>query len=60
MLISIMMNVCLQSQATACRQERIDFLGSVLACVVAAQPMVAEWTDLNPDWRVTGWKCRSS
>ncbi|MGA0533171.1 hypothetical protein [Hansschlegelia sp. KR7-227] len=57
MPVTIVLSVCLVANAATCRQERIEFTGSPMACVVSAQPIVAEWGADHPEWRVTSWKC---
>lgn len=60
MLFTIIMSVCLQSDAGQCRNETIEISGPAMACLVQAQPAVAEWGEDHPAWRVASWKCRPS
>lgn len=57
MLVAIVMTVCLQAGDGSCREERIEFDGSPMACVIDAQPIVAEWGGDHPDWRIKSWTC---
>lgn len=59
MLIAILMTVCLHADDMICREERIEFKGSPMACVIDAQPIVAEWGTDHPEWRVARWTCSS-
>lgn len=60
MLFTIVMSVCMLANAQTCREERIDIRGPALACLVQAQPAVAEWSGDHPGWRVASWKCKPS
>jgi hypothetical protein len=60
MLFTIVMSVCMLTNAATCREERIDIRGPAMACLVQAQPAVAEWSGDHPDWKVERWKCRPS
>ena len=60
MLITIVMTVCLYADGRNCRDERIEYQGSAMGCVIEAQPIVAEWSTDHPDWRVARWKCTNS
>jgi hypothetical protein len=59
-MVALLLTVCLQADATVCREERIDFNGSSTACVVDSQPIVAEWGHDHPEWRIASWKCTRS
>lgn len=59
MPIAIILTVCLQSNAASCREERIEFSGSPMSCVIQAQPIVAEWGGDHPDWTVKSYTCRA-
>lgn len=58
MLFAVLMHVCLQSEADKCREERIEFSGPVMACLVQAQTVIVEWGEDHPGWLVKSWKCR--
>jgi hypothetical protein len=59
-MVALVLTVCLQADAAVCRQERIEFTGTSMACVIDSQPIVAEWGADHPEWRVASWKCSRS
>lgn len=61
-MLAIVISVCLVSDPTICRNERIPLNVNVSPnrCAMGAQPYVAKWTGEHPDWRVVRWRCSSA
>ncbi|MFJ5488713.1 hypothetical protein ACIKTA_14410 [Hansschlegelia beijingensis] len=57
MLFAVLMNVCLQADGERCREERIEFTGPAMACLVQVQSVLVEWGQDHPGWLVKSWKC---
>ncbi|GLK57395.1 hypothetical protein JOD31_003653 [Methylopila capsulata] len=58
MLFAILMTICRANDPSACHEERVEFEGPAMGCIVSAQPVVVDWTDRHPEWTVKSWKCR--
>ena len=56
-MLTILLTVCLQAEPTRCKDERIDFSGSPMACLVQGSPIIAEWGSDHPEWTIKSWKC---
>jgi hypothetical protein len=59
-MLTIVLTVCLQAEPARCKEERIDFNGSPMACLIQGSPIIAEWGYDHPDWTIQSWKCGSS
>lgn len=57
--VELVFVVCLTSESGACREERHLFAepATVMGCLVGAQPFMASWTEQNPGWAVSTWRC---
>ena len=58
--MNLVLLVCLISSPQDCREEQVAVsyeLTDPRACMMGAVPVIAEWTDRNPDLHVTRWKC---
>lgn len=56
----ILLSVCLLGSPTTCREERIDLSfesSSPMACMINAQPMIAQWHETHAQWNVKAWRC---
>lgn len=56
-MLALVLTVCLQADASTCKEERIEFNGSPVACLVQGAPILAEWGDDHPEWIIKSWKC---
>ncbi|GBD48459.1 hypothetical protein [Methylopila sp. Yamaguchi] len=58
--MDLVLMVCLLASPETCREEHVA-IGYELAdprmCMAGAVPVIAEWSETNPDWRVARWKC---
>lgn len=61
-MLAIVVSVCLISDPTICRDERISLVADVSPhrCAMGAPPYVAQWNGEHPDWRVVRWRCSSA
>jgi hypothetical protein len=61
-MLAIVVSVCLISDPTICRDERISLVTNVSPhrCLMSAPPFVAQWNGEHPDWRVVRWRCSSA
>ena len=56
----ILLSVCLLSQPSACREERLSFSfeeANAFACMIRSQEKIAEWQQSHPGYRVSRWRC---
>ena len=59
MFIKLVISACLLT-SDECRDHVILFDPrdvTVMACMMSAQPIIAQWQDRNPHWRVVRWTC---
>lgn len=58
-LIELAFVVCLASDPGACREESHLFSepSTILGCLMGAQPHLAAWSEQNPGWVVSAWRC---
>ncbi|PZQ14388.1 MAG: hypothetical protein DI565_13325 [Ancylobacter novellus] len=59
-MFTLVLTVCLQAEPSRCKDERIDFSGSSMACLVQGAPIIAEWGSDHPEWTVKKWTCGQS
>jgi hypothetical protein len=61
-IMDLVLMVCLVASPETCREERV-LVGAPLAdarmCMSGAVPVIAEWCEDHPDWRVQRWRCGS-
>ena len=58
--MEIILLACLIAPPNTCREERLRFSMEPLArqaCTVSAPPLIAQWSNARPDWRVARWRC---
>lgn len=58
--MELVMLVCLLSEPSACREERVVLMDTVspLACMIEAQAAIARWKAEHPAWSAKTWRCR--
>jgi len=58
-MIDLVLTVCLISDPSQCRVERLHFetQGSLLQCMFLAPSQVAKWSESHPKFRVARWRC---
>ena len=57
--VELLVVMCLSANPTVCEEKSFLFenQGSLLACMVEAQPFLADWQAKHPKWTVRTWKC---
>ena len=57
--LELIFTVCAVANANLCEDKFIALQGGMhpTACVMQAQPTLAQWALANPDWTITGWRC---
>lgn len=50
---------CLVAAPDVCREKALQYadIPNPMACMMGAQPRLAEWAQHHPRWRVTEWRC---
>ncbi len=59
--MELILSICLIASPGTCREEAVS-VGLEQAplpqqCVMGAMPVIAEWSETHPKWRVTKWRC---
>ncbi|MBK0399874.1 hypothetical protein H0I76_11790 [Limibaculum sp. M0105] len=58
-MIELVFVACLLSAPDRCEEKALQFVDvSHMACLMGAQPQLAEWTESHPKWRIARWSCR--
>jgi hypothetical protein len=56
----ILLSICLLSEPTRCREDRIDLsfeARSPAVCLRNSQSALAKWQAEHPEWQVNRWRC---
>jgi hypothetical protein len=58
-VIDLVLTICLISNPSNCREERLHFenRGNLKSCMYTAQAEIAKWAEEHPNLRVMRWKC---
>ncbi|CAH2601204.1 conserved protein of unknown function [Rhodovastum atsumiense] len=58
-MVQLVLIYCLAANATSCVEKRplLADMNGLAACMVAAQPMAAEFIAGHPDYRLARWRC---
>lgn len=57
-MIELIFVTCLYAVPGDCRERSLVYLDrSPRACVMAAQPELARWSETHPRWRIARWRC---
>lgn len=61
-MIELAFIVCLSVTPDHCEERRISYLPEtgLMACMMQAQPQLAEWLETHPGLTVTRWSCEFS
>ncbi|MEZ5796594.1 MAG: hypothetical protein R3D63_03360 [Paracoccaceae bacterium] len=58
-MIELAFIACLAAEPAACERKSLVFTEtSAMACMMSAQPTLAEWIGTHPQWRVARWSCQ--
>jgi hypothetical protein len=58
--MELILAVCMLTSPESCREERLTISMEQTAptqCMIGAQPIIAEWTQTHPKWKVEKWRC---
>lgn len=59
--MELILSICLIASPGTCREEavsmNIEQTPISTQCVMGAMPVIAEWSETHPKWRVTRWRC---
>ena len=57
--IAIVFTVCALAEPKKCEEQRLDYVaeGSLLQCVMSAQPYLAQWIGEHPKWSIKSYHC---
>jgi hypothetical protein len=60
--LEIVLTVCSLANASQCEEQRIilDPNMSLKACVMQAEPTMAQWAVAHPNWTIARWHCEYS
>ncbi len=58
-LVAIVFTVCALAHPAQCEEQRLEYEwhGSLRACVVNAQPYLAQWIGEHPNWNIKEFHC---
>ncbi len=58
-IVELIVTVCALANPNACSEKRFAFeaTGSLKACLMEAQPYLAQWAGEHPDQRVAAFHC---
>ena len=58
--MELILIACLLASPNACREERVRVSMEPItgqACMMNAPPLIAQWAEMRPAWRVARWRC---
>ena len=58
--MELILAICMLNTPSTCREERVAVSTEATApmqCMIGAQPIIAEWTQNHPKWKVERWRC---
>jgi hypothetical protein len=56
----ILLSICLLSQPSQCREDRISLsyeAANPIVCLRTAQSRLAAWQAAHPEWQINSWRC---
>ncbi len=61
-MVQLVLIYCLSNDALSCVERRppLDLDPSPMACMIAAQPIAAEYLREHPAYRLATWRCEIS
>lgn len=58
-MIELLFVACLSTAPDECREQSLLYTDvTPMACMMGAQPQLAEWTNQHPGYTIERWKCR--
>lgn len=62
--MELILSICLVASPGVCKEEylslSVEQASIPTQCLMGAQPVIAEWSESHPKWRVTKWRCGRS
>ncbi len=59
-MIELVFLACLAAAPEDCEDRTLQFVDmSMMACVMSAQPLLAQWVNEHPGWVVRRWTCQA-
>jgi hypothetical protein len=59
--MELILSICLIASPGVCREEAVSLSVEQVSlptqCMMGAQPVIAEWSESHPKWKVTKWRC---
>jgi hypothetical protein len=57
--LELIFTVCLLANGSVCKDNHVpvDERMTISACVMQAQPIMAQWIGDNPGWTIKRWRC---
>ena len=58
--MELVLAICMLTAPGECREERLSISMEETApmqCMIGAQPIIAEWAQTHPKWKVERWRC---
>lgn len=59
--MELILSICLVASPVTCREEAlsmsIEQVALPMQCMIGAQPLIAQWSETHPKWKVTKWRC---
>ncbi len=61
-MVQLVLIYCLSKDALSCVERRpvLDLDPSPMACMMAAQPLAAQYLEEHPAYRLNSWRCEIS
>jgi hypothetical protein len=61
-MIELVFVVCLRASPELCEERSISYLPEIglMACMMQAQPQLAEWSAAHPELAIARWSCTTS
>ncbi|MFO1089248.1 MAG: hypothetical protein U1E46_06670 [Hyphomicrobiales bacterium] len=57
-MVALILTVCALANPADCKEEIIPLEGvAITRCMLNAQPVMEEWSQSHPKWRIAQWKC---
>ena len=58
-MIELVFVACLLSAPERCEEKALLFADvTPMACMMGAQPQLAQWAETHPKWSIARWSCR--
>ncbi|MFT0860806.1 hypothetical protein [Ancylobacter sp. G4_0304] len=59
--MELILSICLIANPGTCREEAVSVNLEQpqipVQCMMGALPVIAEWSETHPKWKVTKWRC---